>query len=779
MNSYSSKTPPRKDQSVSGTTKPSQLISPNTNQFIDNRAEVIAQRKLQEATIGSHQTQQSQLIQKKQNNTGLPDNLKSGIEGLSGFSMDDVQVFRNSDKPAQLQAHAYAQGSNIHVAPGQEQHLPHEVWHVVQQKQGRVRPTMQTKGGMKINNDAGLEQEADVMGQKALSVVAVPSIQMKANTSESGVAQLKWDYVDDTLMGWDEDLGGLSWFYDMDNGFMSFLITDQSPDYMEILKVYEGKPRPYNEWVEIWKENDWPTDGFEDIHKDAQSFGTDIPKKGNALISEPKERSKDEKLEILVKAMKAGYTLFDTAELYCTSDLIGEAAKLAGIDVSTLTIVYKAMPVNDEKESGSLEENVLNFRQRVRYQMSSIPAKSQKVLMLHELPKNEDHISAYIDALYDIAVGGDAGMVKSLGVSNVTFEQLQKIHQYAIDKKIMRIKYVENRFSPAEQDSKVREFCTKNGITYMAYGLFGGSSTGFCSEGFAMPKRHLQMLQDGRLIKLADEIQLSVHQMLLAWANAKGVTTIIYSGGHAKSNFEAQKIQLHQNVVDQIDSFFIYKEGETDSEFKDESDVAGLYATLKDSSAWYIFDTLLKDDKVMSLFKVFLSTLSDQYGPGAKDYILNFGMRLVRLVTHLQTMYSLDEYQEPWDIVLVKSFKKIAVASESVDGVMEKLYEWSQKEYMEVGGATHAEEHLDKIAKGHKEEDPSIGDQLDLTQANCAVMDDFVVPRSFSEFQDGATGWHCQYAPNGLTKKPIFKLKIKVISHTDSGATVEVTGLSW
>ncbi|MBW1298397.1 DUF4157 domain-containing protein, partial [Aquimarina litoralis] len=42
-------------------------------------------------------------IQRK-NNTGLPDTLKSGIENLSGYSMDDVKVYYNSSKPAQLQA---------------------------------------------------------------------------------------------------------------------------------------------------------------------------------------------------------------------------------------------------------------------------------------------------------------------------------------------------------------------------------------------------------------------------------------------------------------------------------------------------------------------------------------------------------------------------------------------------------------------------------------------------------------------------------------------------
>lgn len=106
-------------------------------------------------------------FQLKPNNTGLPDNLKSGVENLSGFSMDDVKVHYNSSQPAQLNALAYAQGTNIHIAPGQERHLPHEAWHVAQQKQGRVQATMQMKGTA-INDDAGLETEADVMGAKAL-----------------------------------------------------------------------------------------------------------------------------------------------------------------------------------------------------------------------------------------------------------------------------------------------------------------------------------------------------------------------------------------------------------------------------------------------------------------------------------------------------------------------------------------------------------------------------------------------------------------------------------
>ena len=128
------------------------------------------QAKMEDPTV---QREEMASTAPKLNNTGLPENLKSGIESLSGMSMDHVKVHYNSSQPAQLNARAYAQGSEIHLAPGQEQHLPHEAWHVVQQAQGRVKPTMQMKTGVSINDDKGLEAEADLMGAKAFGLGAV------------------------------------------------------------------------------------------------------------------------------------------------------------------------------------------------------------------------------------------------------------------------------------------------------------------------------------------------------------------------------------------------------------------------------------------------------------------------------------------------------------------------------------------------------------------------------------------------------------------------------
>jgi len=99
--------------------------------------------------------------------TGLPPALKAGVETLSDWAMDDVRVHRNSPEPASLDALAFTRGTDIHLGPGQERHLPHEAWHVVQQKQGRVPSTLQLHG-MAVNDDAALEREATVQGATAL-----------------------------------------------------------------------------------------------------------------------------------------------------------------------------------------------------------------------------------------------------------------------------------------------------------------------------------------------------------------------------------------------------------------------------------------------------------------------------------------------------------------------------------------------------------------------------------------------------------------------------------
>ena len=157
----------------------------------DNRPAAIFQRKLRQTM--NDQLTTAPAIGKR--NNGLPLQLKSGIENLSGYSMDDVKVHYNSAKPAQLNALAYAQGTDIHLGPGQQKHLPHEAWHVAQQKQGRVKPARQFFG-KSVNDDIGLEREADVMGEKAASFTSFKSeIGLKQTLVNNPVTQRRRVFV--------------------------------------------------------------------------------------------------------------------------------------------------------------------------------------------------------------------------------------------------------------------------------------------------------------------------------------------------------------------------------------------------------------------------------------------------------------------------------------------------------------------------------------------------------------------------------------------------------
>lgn len=158
-----------------------------SNPFNDQRKEAVAQQQL------------NSLIQKKDKqddsgNKGLPAQLKNGIEKSSGYSMDDVSVHFSSSLPAQFKAEAMTQGNQIHIAPGKEQHLAHEAWHVVQQKQDRVKAGSEESGRM-LNTSHALEKEADEKGSAAakftIGTAQQQPIQLKEKQIAAPVVQLK------------------------------------------------------------------------------------------------------------------------------------------------------------------------------------------------------------------------------------------------------------------------------------------------------------------------------------------------------------------------------------------------------------------------------------------------------------------------------------------------------------------------------------------------------------------------------------------------------------
>lgn len=173
--------------------------------FEDNSPESVSMRDFQSRVDDSEEMQGLSKYQdkisedtsddspvKKPNNTGIPDDLKTSIEQLSGYSLDDVKVHYNSAKPALLGAYAYAEGTNIYVGPGQEKHLAHEIWHVVQQKKGVVKANTQlgNDSGTLVNTEKSLEDQATKMGDKATETKTTEEDTELKTATASGPVQM-------------------------------------------------------------------------------------------------------------------------------------------------------------------------------------------------------------------------------------------------------------------------------------------------------------------------------------------------------------------------------------------------------------------------------------------------------------------------------------------------------------------------------------------------------------------------------------------------------------
>ncbi|SFB16201.1 protein of unknown function [Cohnella sp. OV330] len=138
--------------------------------------------------------------QRKQDRPGaLPLDVQSKMEKVMGADFSNVNVHANSSNASSMGALAYAQGNDIHFAPGQyspdtqngQKIIGHELAHVVQQRQGRVLPTAQLKSGMRLNDDPALEKEADDLGERAAATPdqAAPTIQRMADRPTPGLPE--------------------------------------------------------------------------------------------------------------------------------------------------------------------------------------------------------------------------------------------------------------------------------------------------------------------------------------------------------------------------------------------------------------------------------------------------------------------------------------------------------------------------------------------------------------------------------------------------------------
>jgi hypothetical protein len=149
-------------------------------------------------------------VQEKKNNTGMPDDVLQKMENTYNTDFSNVQIYPDSIRAQELDAAAFTrssrQGHEIHFAPGQyspgttagQEMLNHELGHVIQQRQGIVKPTTSAKG-LPVNDDPALEQQADRMGP--VPSHSRPGTQNEANYKSSDSSLIQMQCKTDTSSG--------------------------------------------------------------------------------------------------------------------------------------------------------------------------------------------------------------------------------------------------------------------------------------------------------------------------------------------------------------------------------------------------------------------------------------------------------------------------------------------------------------------------------------------------------------------------------------------------
>jgi diketogulonate reductase-like aldo/keto reductase len=518
-------------------------------------------------------------------NGGLPTQLQSGVESLSGIAMHDVRVHYNSSKPAQLQAHAFALGSDIHLAPGQEKHLPHEAWHVVQQKQGRVKPTLQLKG-VAINDDSALEREADVMGARAMGGGAESKARMAApqttmpflqrmviqrhliDVAVTGITHLVMMTADGSLYNpnYLDNEGKEVHEGDYVEVESDSLIFSRRGPNQETYAEHDGDKGPLYGWYMVNRLNGVAVDPGTYIRQDTirdMEAADDLTRPLRSTIYGMDGIT----IENFQQAYDLGYRDFDAAYSY-KQQSIPKILATANLNKGPVRLIYKYH--RTEKDEAVKE---LDF-------ISQIKNVIIHTVMLHEIPDRK--LDETIQGLKEVSTRFGA----KAGLSNVTEQAVQsEVNLSSLIAKAvsmdMQISTVENRMSPASPDDIVRGVAKQHGISYLAYGVQGptGDNLGTCSMTATATVEDYPIGKDPVLRHVVVNIlhlpETEIRFFLLQWARRKGVSVISVSRSP-----EGMVHMAQSGYYNELYSF-IREFGETDAKVEDEDDPNRFYTPFR------------------------------------------------------------------------------------------------------------------------------------------------------------------------------------------------------
>ena len=259
---------------------------------------------------------------------------------------------------------------------------------------------------------------------------------------------------------------------------------------------------------------------------------------GAMALDEYKPVAKEEDaIELLKFAVDSGVNLIDTADVYGlgrNETLIGKA--FSDEQKEKILIATKAGLNRPGGTGWGTDGRPEHIKGAIQGSLQRLGIKKIELYMLHA-PDDKVPFKESLKAFKELQ---DIGLVKNIGVSNFSLEQLKEAQ------KIIDVVSVENHFNLAFKGDEqyLLPYLTEQKIAFLPYFPLGSG----------------KLLQNEKLNDISKELNITPSQVALSWITTKWETAIPIPGTqnkeHLLENMEAADIKLEKEIIEKLDVLY-------------------------------------------------------------------------------------------------------------------------------------------------------------------------------------------------------------------------------